>query len=62
MPLIKIDKPLVNYTFWQFYEMTLITMSPIYGKILTFLCQKYVFKIILESYDKLNLIFVFLHY
>ena len=36
--------------FWKRYEMTLLTSG--YGKTLTFLHQKYDFKIILMPYDK----------
>ena len=61
-PCNKINKPLVVYRFWQYYEMTPIIMLHIYGKILKFSHQKCNFKVMLMSYDKQKLTFMLLFY
>ena len=45
MPFIKIDNPLVVYRFWYRYEMTAITTSRIFGKMLMFSHQQRASKI-----------------
>ena len=45
MPFIKIDNPLVVYRFWYRYEMTAITTSRIFGKMLMFSYQQRASKI-----------------